>query len=335
MTDQEQLIREALAAEAAEAADTRDVLAALYRGRARRRRPLALIAAAAVTTAAAAVAVVVPLTAGHTAAPPVEAGTSSGPRNVLLVGVDDGGRADTVMLAHVGGPNGIAVVSLPRDTRVDVPGRGPVNLASTYSTEDRVQGLKNAVESLTGVRVDHHAAVETRAFGALADAVGGVEVCLKAAVDDPFSGASLPAGRQELNGEQALAFLRQRRGLPRGDLDRVVRQQAFLRAASAKVLDRSVLGDPAKLAALVDVARAGVRTDEGWDLLAFARDLTPGTAVRAATIPVGDTPEIEDGKPLLAVDPAEVRRFYAGFTAGQATGGGTPTGTPAGDDCVD
>ena len=87
----------------------------------------------------------------------------------------------------------------------------------------------------------------------------------------PLSGARFPAGPQTVSGADALAFVRQRHGLPEGDLSRIRRQQVFLAAVADKVLAGGTLTDPAKLAGLVEVAQQSVVLDAGWDLLAFAR----------------------------------------------------------------
>ncbi|MEV0679010.1 LCP family protein [Actinosynnema sp. NPDC050436] len=345
MTDRDQLIREAVEAEAAQAVDSRDVLAALRRGRARR-RPRAWVAVAAVATAAAAVAVVVPLAVSRSAAPTEPAAPPAESRTVLLVGVDDGTRTDAVVLARVAANGAVHAVSLPRDAWVDVPGGGKAKLNAVYATAhenatgDRVragaEALTGVVGQLTGVHADHYAVVEMSALGRLVDAVGGVEVCLNAAVSDEFSGVDLPAGRHTLHGQDAVAFMRQRRNLPEGDLSRVVRQQVVLRALAGKYLSPDVLGDPARLAALVDVVTAQTRGDEGWDLLDFARGMTPGAPVRAATIPVGAAVSDPEAGFVLPVDPAAVRAFVSAFTS-DTPAPGTP-GTappPSGDGCVD
>jgi LCP family protein required for cell wall assembly len=344
MTDHdiEILIRQAVADEASHAVDAGSVLHELQRrGRSRGRRPIALVAAAGLAAAAVAVAVIVPLSASRdtpqVAAPPAEAG-----QNVLLIGLDGDTNTDSVVLAHVGADGAVSAVSLPRDALVTIPGQGTNKLNSAYATArqgalehgsaaadaEGAKALVATVEQLTGVDIAHYASVDMTGFDGISRAVGGVEVCLSAPSQDPFSGADFPAGRQTLVGEQALAFLRQRHGLPRGDLDRVVRQQAFLSALVAKVLD-----DPSKLAGLVTMVRDRIHVDEGWDLVGFAQRLTAGAGVRTATIPVGEEPTTVPGGAgqALPTDPAAVRAFVAGFFTGgpsSAPGSGTPASSP-------
>ncbi|WP_158842313.1 LCP family protein [Saccharothrix deserti] len=347
MTEQEALIREAIAAEADQAVDYRAVLANLH-GKRSRRRPMALIAAATLTVVAAAVAVIVPLSMGRNASPPPvdPAAPPATPQTVLLIGLDGETNTDAIVLARVGADGTVSAASLPRDLWVDIPGRGMGRLNSAYPEAHAAaqaegqdgdtagaQALVQTVAALVGMEIDHYAAVDMARFASLADAVGGVDVCLKAAARESYSGIDLPAGRQSLNGEQALAFLRQRVGLRNGDLDRVRRHQAFLRSLAAEVAG---LDDPAKLARLVETARSAVRTDPDWNLLEFAGQLTPNA--RTATIPVN--PDLIETRtnPAFAIDPADAKAFAAEFFADQPTqpiASPVPTSRNPDDGCVD
>jgi LCP family protein required for cell wall assembly len=144
------------------------------------------------------------------------------------------------------------------------------------------------VEKLTGVHIDHFAAVNMYGFYELARVLGGVEVCLRHAVNDPYSGAQFRAGLQHLDAAQALAFVRQRHGLPNGDLDRTHRQQAFLDSVMHQLDHQGVLNDLTQIQALLGVARQYVITDAGWNLLDFAaqaRSLTSAHLV-FRTLPI-------------------------------------------------
>jgi LCP family protein required for cell wall assembly len=331
MTEQEALIRDAIAAEADQAVDPGAVLAALH-GKRARRRPLALFAAIGVTATAAAVAVVVPLATSKstTAVDPAVLTSAAKPTTVLVAGLDAEGHPDSIVLTRFG-DGGPAAVSLPRDLWVDVPGRGMGKLNSAYVAGHvgEPQDLVRTVEALTGVHVDHYATVDMATVGRLSTVVGGVEVCLLGPVEDEFSGVDLPAGEQTVSGDQALAFLRQRHGLDRGDLDRVVRQQAFLRSLAAKLLDPAVVGSHEKVVEVVDAVSAGVHTDSGWDLVRFATELGPRGDVRTATVPTGPEIEAQTGMAVSA-DPAAVRAFVTGFLSERpaaTTAPGSATGT--------
>ncbi len=265
------------------------------------------------------------------------------PQNVLDAlhagdGEDGGDTTDTMIVVHIpAGGAAATAISIPRDSYVDLAGGfGKHKINSAYSrgknaamSSLRSQGLSGAelevkaneagaklaiqtVEQFTGLTINHYAAVNLAGFSALSEAVGGVEVCLKEPVNDKYSGASFPAGKQLLSGAQALAFVRQRHGLPNGDLDRIARQQAFLSSMARTVLDAGTFTDPSKLSSLVGAIQGSVVLDRGWDILSFAQQLRgmSSGALKFQTIPIQSlslqTPSDGDA---VKVDPDEVQAF--------------------------
>ncbi|MFB9566640.1 LCP family protein [Saccharopolyspora hordei] len=253
----------------------------------------------------------------------------------LHAGANDAALTDTIILLHI--PNdgsSAAGFSFPRDSYVSIPGHGQHKINSAYSrgkqaaiaeatrrgTTDPAQlaregddaGRKllvRTVERLTGVSIDHYAEVNLLGFARITEAVGGVPVCLRAPTRDSYSGADFRAGPQTISGPEALAFVRQRHGLPRGDLDRVVRQQAFLSGLTQSMLSGGVLANPARLQELIDSVQDSVVLDRDWDVLAFAERMRglAGGAVRFTTIPIEDADhDTPDGQAIL-VDPRAVR----------------------------
>jgi LCP family protein required for cell wall assembly len=264
------------------------------------------------------------------------------PRQVLAqlrAGNNEGELTDTMILVRIpdDGRHAIAI-SLPRDLYVELPdgyGKHKLNSAftraksataerliaqgadpATVRTESIAAGRKvllQAVKDLTGVGIDHYAEVNLLGFALLTDAVGGVQVCLRAPVNDRFSGANFKAGPQLISGPDALAFVRQRHGLPRGDLDRIVRQQAYLASLANKVLSAGTLANPSRVRQLINAAQQSLVLDEDFDVLDFAarmQGLTAGNVV-FETVPVlGDGESDSDGA-VLKVDPEAVRAFVA------------------------
>ncbi|WP_068276263.1 LCP family protein, partial [Aldersonia kunmingensis] len=255
-------------------------------------------------------------------------------------------NTDTIVLIRV--PNdghSATAISIPRDSYVDVPGIGMSKINAAYgatketkriemvesgssdqdadeeSTKAGRKALIGAVADLTGVTVDHYAEVGLLGFVLLTNAVGGVDVCLNDAVDEWRSGANFPAGEQTVDGSNALSFVRQRHDLPRGDLDRIVRQQVFMASLVSKVLSAKTLSNPAKLNQLADAITRSVVLDSDWDILDFAMNLQDlaGGQVRFETIPVLDlAAETEEGESVVKVDPDAVETFVAGL-AGKTT----------------
>jgi LCP family protein required for cell wall assembly len=213
-------------------------------------------------------------------------------------------NADTMMVLHVPADDSRAtLVSFPRDSWVTIPGHGKGKINSAYPdgyNAARAAGRsERAAESagivltiqtihqLTGLYIDHYMQVSLLGFYRISEAIGGVRVCLNQAAHDPYSGIDLPKGVSVIKGVQALAFVRQRHGLPSGDLDRIKRQQYFLKSAFQKISSAGTLLNPFKLRNLLKAVEGSLLVDPRLDLLSLARQLESLTSGRInfATIP--------------------------------------------------
>jgi len=179
--------------------------------------------------------------------------------------------------------------------------------------------LIRVAQAFTGMKVDHYAEVNLLGFYLLSNAIGGIPVCLNAAVNDPWSGADFAAGPQEVQGTAALAFVRQRHGLPEGDLDRVRRQQAFLSGAADKILSVGTLTNPSKLSDLVDAINRSVIFDKGFSVLTFAEQISNLSSgnITFETLPTTGRESSTD-KDALATDPVALKAFFAQITGAAA-----------------
>lgn len=244
----------------------------------------------------------------------------------------DGGsyNTDTMMLLHVPADGSKAtVISFPRDSYVAIPGHGMNKLNSAYvdgmndtqGTPDQKKAagaklLKSTIENLTGLSIDHFVQVDLLGFYRISNAIGGVSVCLNEGarpakyvgeegngIDagyepngtwvNSYSGINLPAGTSVIKGTQALAFVRQRHGLPAGDLDRIKRQQFFLSAVFRKLVSGGTLLNPIKLQNLLKAVDSSLTMDEDLDPLKLAQQMQNLSAgnVTFTTIPTaGDNP---------------------------------------------
>ncbi|HEX6360110.1 LCP family protein [Actinophytocola sp.] len=316
----EQLIKDVFTDEAARAVDSREVLAAVRGRRPRRSYGLVLAAAAVVVVVAAVATFVVPQVFERSTPPAADDQSQKTtqavtPTNVLVVGTDTAGWTDSVVLTQVAADGSVSLISLPRDSWLPATDGG-TKLNQIYARSG-IEALLATVRDLTGVPVDHYAVVDMAAVGELADAVGGVPVCLNAATSDRYSGAEFGTGEQTIAGDAALAFLRQRHGLPYGDLDRIARLQAFLQSLAVKLKG-------ADLAPVIAAVQGDVKTDPGLDVLALAQDLTNAKSLRVATIPIG---EIDLSTPQgsgIAVDPAQVKQFVTGLPSTPPATGDVP-----------
>ncbi|MGV8872476.1 MAG: LCP family protein [Rhodococcus sp. (in: high G+C Gram-positive bacteria)] len=259
----------------------------------------------------------------------------------LNAGEEVASNTDTIVLIRVPNDGSSATaISIPRDSYVEVPGIGMSKINAAYgatkestrlelveqgvpdadadsrATEAGREALIDSVATLTGLTVDHYAEVGLLGFVLLTDAVGGVDVCLNNPVQEPLSGANFPAGEQKLSGSQALSFVRQRHDLPRGDLDRIVRQQVFMASLVRSVLSAQTLSNPGKLGQLSTAVTRSVTLDSDWDILQFATRLQDlaGGKVKFETIPAVDINATTDyGESIVQVDPAAVQKYVAGL----------------------
>ena len=244
-----------------------------------------------------------------------EVGTTRRGRDVL--------RTDTILLVQVPADGSRArVVSFPRDSWVPVTGHGRAKLNAAYDLGEEARPgsgpstLIATVERLSGVQVDHYVEVSLYGFVRITDALGGVEVCLSEPAVEPDAQIDLPAGRQRLEGREALAFVRQRKELPGGDLGRIRRQQHFLSSAAREVLDAGALLDALALDRLLTAVTSSVRVDPGGDerdLLRLAeqlRGITAG-AIRFQTLPVLDADARIDGQSVVLLHEAALPAFFA------------------------
>jgi LCP family protein required for cell wall assembly len=171
-------------------------------------------------------------------------------------------RADTIMLVHLPADRDRAyLVSFPRDAWVPIQGHGDAKLNAAFSFGGPPL-LITTIERLTGVRIDHFAILDFEGFRTMTDALGGVDVHVTRTVWAPAQKVLWPAGTHHLDGARALDFVRQRHNLPGGDLGRIKRQQAFLKALARRVVDRGTLTNPLKLNAFLEASTKAVSADE-------------------------------------------------------------------------
>lgn len=213
-------------------------------------------------------------------------------RNELKTGSTQGARADTIMLLHLPDSGDPTLVSLPRDSYVDIPGNGMNKINASYAIGGPTL-MVDTVEQATGLRIDSYLEVGFDGFVDVVGAVGGVEMCLPDAVVEERSDLDLPAGCQELEGKDALNYVRMRYADPRGDLGRVERQRDFLSALVSKMTSPATLLNPVELhdagTATGSSLRRGNDTSMGemMDIGLAMRSISGGSG-RSITVPISD-----------------------------------------------
>ena len=236
--------------------------------------------------------------------------------NILFIGIDRGSipgeegntRSDVMILASVNVKKKKAVlVSIPRDTKVAIPGYGTEKINAAHSFKGPA-GAVEAVEKLSGLDIHDYAEVDFEAFKRIVDAIGGVPFHLEYDILDPYVGA-LGKGDLVLNGEQALIVVRSRK-LPRGDIDRIENQKNFLKAVMEKAV---TIRDIQALLDILDAAVQYLETTLQPDMIFTLAEALQGMKVEDVefvTLP-GDTPEPAAGQPWYFVyDEEETAKLF-------------------------
>jgi len=239
-------------------------------------------------------------------------------------------RADTIMLVHLPADRDRAyLVSFPRDAWVPIQGHGNAKLNAAFSFGGPPL-LIATIERLTGVRVDHFAILDFEGFRSMTDALGGVTVEVVRTVRDPARQVIWPVGTHHLDGARALDFVRQRHNLPGGDLGRIKRQQAFLKALARQAVDRGTLTNPLKLNALLDAATKAVSVDESLTISRLRSLALQFRSVHAGDIVFLTAPVVGTGtegrQSVVYLDPVKGQPLYRALrtdaVAGYLTGAG-------------
>jgi LCP family protein required for cell wall assembly len=262
-----------------------------------------------------------------------------GGENFLLVGSDNreganaegtgfvaGQRSDTVILVHLyENSENVELVSFPRDSWVEIPSYTSPKTGKTRSAhESKLNSayseggpalLIATLEHLTDVRIDHYLQLDFTGFKRMVNKVGGVDVCLTKSAVDSFSGIHLSAGHHHIDGDVALAFVRQRHGLAQGDIDRIARQQQFIGSLANKVLSKGTLLDPFKLTGFLDAATSSLKIDDQLktgDLKKLALRLRhfSSNGVLFTTVPVKNANARRSGQSVVLLDDAKATAMF-------------------------
>lgn len=250
-------------------------------------------------------------------------GSDKREKGVIEDNIEDSERSDTIMLLQLPDTGHAALISLPRDTLVEIPDYGPAKINAAYSLGGAPL-LVRTVENLTGLTVDHYVEVSMGGVQNLVDAVNGVNLCYDADVSDPYSGMEWTAGCHDVNGGQALAFSRMRYSDPYGDIGRTNRQRQVV----SKVIDKAASSDtmvrPWRQRALVRAAAENLTTDSETSMFGLVQAGLGLRAVMGAeglmgTPPISSMSYWYNGESCVQLDPDTIDAFWTKLEHGELT----------------
>lgn len=246
----------------------------------------------------------------------ITGGSLTGQKNLLFLGIDERedsdtfkGRTDTIIVFHIGkwGEKD-SLISIPRDTRVDLEGHGwnKINAAYVYGGTDM---LKDEIYELTGIPVDRVMLINFKSFINIIDILGGVEITVEEPLHDPLSGADFEPGVYIMSGEQALSFARTR-ATARADIDRMGRQQYLLNELIRQKFNLSMIFKAPELIGVLN--RETVSDFTIWDFCSAGFVLLfSNKDINRLTIPT--EPANIEGISYLLADPVKTRDFLSQY----------------------
>ncbi len=215
------------------------------------------------------------------------------PVNTLILGIDRGsadsveirGRSDIMMILGISGDGKKAsVISIPRDSRVRIPGRSGMHKINAAHAYGGPALSISTLKALTGLKIHHFLVIDFAGFKKIVDAVGGVRMYIEKEINDKYAGY-VPAGDQVLDGDTALALVRARhdpRAVPGGDFDRMEHQREFLKAMLRTVENQR---NPLKIKRIIDAIASSMKTDLSFfDMFSIGRRIN-GAGVEMMTAP--------------------------------------------------
>ena len=255
-------------------------------------------------------------------------GLSRTQRDTLHVGSSGSSDSDSLMLLHMGGPKPV-LISIPRDSYVPIPGHGDnkINAALAFGGPTL---LIQTVENATGLRINHYMGIGFDGLVTVVNTVGGVRICLPQAIQDSYSGVNLSKGCHNLNGTQALAFVRDRHSFATSDLQRIQDQRAFLKALLSKATSPGVYLNPFTAYPFASTAAGSIAVDKGTSLYDL---IQAGLALRGAqtgTVPIANAALPTNAGEAVEWNRTEALQLFGALQDNKAVPAGLLSGTSVG-----
>jgi LCP family protein required for cell wall assembly len=252
------------------------------------------------------------------------AGLSKAEQKRLGTGSTGGQRTDTIMIVYVPPGGKPALISVPRDSYVDIPksGKNKINAAYAFGGP---QLLVQTVEQNTGLRMDGYMEIGFGGFVNVIDALGGIRMCLPTAINDRDSHIDLPKGCQTLSGVEALGYVRMRKADPRGDLGRVERQREMLAAVAKKAASPATVLNPVRYwkfnMAIAEAIKLGRDTSlpEALTLAIAMKRISSGNGL-TLTVPVSSTGASTPVGSAVQWDANKAKAMFSAIARGDTSG---------------
>jgi LCP family protein required for cell wall assembly len=252
------------------------------------------------------------------------AGLSKAEQKRLGTGSTGGQRTDTIMIVYVPPGGKPALISVPRDSYVDIPksAKNKINAAYAFGGP---QLLVQTVEQNTGLRMDGYMEIGFGGFVNIIDALGGIRMCLPKAINDRDSHIDLPKGCQTLSGVEALGYVRMRKADPLGDLGRVQRQREMLAAIAKKAASPATVLNPVRYwklnMAIADAIKLGRDTSLPEALmLAIAMKRISSRSGLTLTVPISSTGASTPVGSAVLWDPTKSKAMFSAIARGDTSG---------------
>ena len=252
------------------------------------------------------------------------AGLSKAEQKRLGTGSTGGQRTDTIMIVYVPPGGKPALISVPRDSYVDIPksAKNKINAAYAFGGP---QLLVQTVEQNTGLRMDGYMEIGFGGFANIIDALGGIRMCLPKAIKDRDSHIDLSKGCQTLSGVEALGYVRMRKADPLGDLGRVQRQREMLAAIAKKAASPATVLNPVRYwklnMAIADAIKLGRDTSlpEALTLAIAMKRISSGSGL-TLTVPVSSTAASTPVGSAVLWDPTKSKAMFSAIARGDTSG---------------
>src|SRR6478609_9154556 len=250
-------------------------------------------------------------------------GLTKAEKKKLGTGSTAGQRTDTIMILSIPPSGKPALISIPRDSYVPIPGNGTNKINAAYAFGGP-ELLVETVELNTGLRIDAYTEIGFGGFVNVIDALGGIEMCLPKAIKDKDSHLNLKKGCQTLSGTNALGYVRMRKADPLGDLGRVQRQRQMLAAIAKEAASPLTVVSPARYWNLSTATADAVSIGEDTTFFEMAKMANAMRKVSGGqgftlTVPVADPGASTPVGSAVLWDEEEAKAMFADVARGDTS----------------